>query len=62
MYIYIHSVLSSAAVLEVYLAVELPKHSDPGLVELIVSRQRLSLTVERIHLSWRQTQLLHTWR
>lgn len=49
-------------VLVVYLAVQIPKHCDPSLVQLILRRQRLSLTVERIHLSRRHAQLLHTWR
>lgn len=38
----------------------LPKYSDPGLVQLIIRWQRFTLTIERIHLSWRKAHLMHT--
>lgn len=40
----------------------LPKYSDPGLVQLIIRWQRFTLTIERIHLSWRKAHLMHTCR
>lgn len=38
---------------------KLPKYGDPGLVQLIIRRQRLPLTVEGIYLGWRQAHLVH---
>lgn len=44
-----------------YLRLYIPKHSNPRLVQPIIRWQRLSLTIEGIHLSWRETCLVHTW-
>lgn len=44
-----------------YLILCIPKHSNPRLVQPIIRWQWLSLTIEGIHLSWRETCLVHTW-